>query len=186
MPEWKTSDPIDLIRTDRAHVIEYGFSATELGRVTVAWTASRVCWFALDADRDVKQALAVHWKPLRLERNDQLAAEYATALLENPERFPLLLRGTPWQLQIWQALRTIPAGQTSSYADLAQRAAGNRKAARAAGSAVGANRIAIAVPCHRVLPASGALGGFRWGAPLKRRLLAGELARIGDQRGRAA
>jgi AraC family transcriptional regulator of adaptative response/methylated-DNA-[protein]-cysteine methyltransferase len=184
--EWKTTDSVDVIGIDLAHDIEYGFAATELGSVAVAWVGAHICWFMPGVDAKAKQVLAAYWQPAHLQRNDKLAAQRATALLEDPEHAPLLLRGTPWQLQTWQALRGSRAGETLSYAALAERAGAKRSAARAAGSAVAANHIAIAVPCHRVLPASGGVGGFRWGAPLKCRLLAGEQSRIGRQRGRVA
>lgn len=83
---------------------------------------------------------------------------------------PLDLQGTPWQLHIWAALREIPFGGTLTYGELA-RLLGRPGASRAVGAACGANPIAILVPCHRVIPADGGLGGYRWGAERKRRLL---------------
>jgi methylated-DNA-[protein]-cysteine S-methyltransferase len=83
---------------------------------------------------------------------------------------PLSPRGTPFQLQVWDALRAIPYGTTVSYAEIARRI-GRPSAARAVGRAVGQNPLAIVVPCHRVVGASGALTGFAWGIERKRRLL---------------
>ena len=80
------------------------------------------------------------------------------------------LRGTPFQLDVWRALRTIPGGATSTYAGLA-RALGRPGAARAVGAAAGANPLPVIVPCHRLLAADG-LGGFSGGLALKRALLA--------------
>jgi O-6-methylguanine DNA methyltransferase len=82
-----------------------------------------------------------------------------------------LATGTPFQRKVWAALRQIPAGQTESYGRLAA-ALGAPKAARAVGSACGANPVPLLIPCHRVVPAGGGLGGFSVGLHWKRRLLA--------------
>ena len=86
---------------------------------------------------------------------------------------PLHLQGTAFQQTVWQALRDIPAGQTRSYSAIAA-AVGAPRAMRAVGSACAANRVAVLVPCHRVLRGDGGLGGFRWGAAIKQALLAAE------------
>ncbi len=83
---------------------------------------------------------------------------------------PLDLRGTAFQIRVWRFLVGIPAGQVTSYAQVAK-AVGSPRAARAAASACAANRIAVLIPCHRVLRGDGELGGYRWGALRKRRLL---------------
>ncbi|MES2754098.1 MAG: methylated-DNA--[protein]-cysteine S-methyltransferase, partial [Pseudomonadota bacterium] len=97
------------------------------------------------------------------------------AQVESPERdhdLPLDVRGTAFQEAVWQALRAVPAGQSRSYAELAA-AAGSPRAVRAAGSACGANPVAVVVPCHRVQRADGSPGGYAWGpdrkAALRRR-----------------
>jgi methylated-DNA-[protein]-cysteine S-methyltransferase len=99
----------------------------------------------------------------------QLDAYFAGKL----ERFdlPLSPRGTPFQMQVWSALREIPYGTTASYGDIA-RAVGQPDAARAVGGANNRNPIAIIVPCHRVIGASGSLTGYGGGLPRKRWLLA--------------
>lgn len=86
---------------------------------------------------------------------------------------PLDLKGTAFQMKVWQFLRQIPPGKPISYADLAS-AVGNPKAVRAAASACARNRVAVLVPCHRVLRGDGSLGGYRWGLDMKRQLLAAE------------
>ena len=85
---------------------------------------------------------------------------------------PVIWSGTPFQVAVWQALRGIGWGQTVSYGELARALGKPASAARAVGGAVAANPLALAVPCHRVLPAGGGVGGFRWGAARKARLLA--------------
>jgi AraC family transcriptional regulator of adaptative response/methylated-DNA-[protein]-cysteine methyltransferase len=83
------------------------------------------------------------------------------------------MRGTAFQQRVWQALRDIPAGRTVSYAEIARRI-GEPRSVRAVAQACGANRIAVAIPCHRVLRNDGALSGYRWGVERKRALLARE------------
>ena len=90
---------------------------------------------------------------------------------------PLDLAGSPFQLRVWQALRRLRAGETVTYGDLAG-ALGSRTGARAVARACAANRIALAIPCHRVVPKGGGAGGYRWGSSLKRRLLELEGVRL--------
>ena len=88
---------------------------------------------------------------------------------------PLDVRGTAFQERVWQALREIPAGSTASYTDIAQRI-GAPKAVRAVAQACGANSLAVAIPCHRVVRSDGNLSGYRWGVERKRQLLERESA----------
>ena len=85
-------------------------------------------------------------------------------------------RTTAFQQRVWQALREVPAGETASYADIAQRI-GAPGAARAVAGACAANALAVAIPCHRVVKGDGALSGYRWGVERKRMLLAREAGR---------
>lgn len=94
-------------------------------------------------------------------------------LVEAPEtgiELPLDVRGTAFQHRVWQALRKIPAGKTATYAEIAKRI-GMPKAVRAVAAACAANRIAVAIPCHRVVRSDGSISGYRWGVARKRKLL---------------
>ena len=109
------------------------------------------------------------------ENLDRVAAELAEWFAGRLRRFtvPLVVPGTPFQQRVWDGLRRIPYGTTCSYAELAT-AVGNPMAARAVGAANGRNRIAIVIPCHRVVAADGTLGGYGGGLDRKAALLAVE------------
>lgn len=112
---------------------------------------------------------------------DELLAR-VVAFLARPEQeldLPLDIQGTAFQCQVWQALRTVPAGQTLSYAQLAARL-GRPQASRAVAGACAANKLAVVVPCHRITRADGAISGYRWGVERKRQLLDQE-AKTSDQ-----
>jgi AraC family transcriptional regulator of adaptative response/methylated-DNA-[protein]-cysteine methyltransferase len=89
---------------------------------------------------------------------------------------PLYLIGAPFQIKVWEALLRIPSGQVTTYSDIAT-AVGHPKAVRAVGTAVGRNPVSWLIPCHRALRKSGGLGGYHWGLPVKRAMLAWEAAR---------
>lgn len=82
----------------------------------------------------------------------------------------ILALGTPFQISVWKELLKIPAGEVRTYSDIAQ-AIGSPKAVRAVGTAVGSNPVSIIIPCHRILPKSGGIGHYYWGAPFKEKLL---------------
>lgn len=119
-------------------------------------------------------ALAQRWSGARLVSDDKLAQQLALRIWGGAgERAPLRLwvRGTNFQLKVWRALLELGAAAPTTYAALA-RVAGSPAAARAAGAAVGANPVAWLIPCHNVLRTDGELGGYHWGAPRKRTMLA--------------
>jgi AraC family transcriptional regulator, regulatory protein of adaptative response / methylated-DNA-[protein]-cysteine methyltransferase len=108
---------------------------------------------------------------------EQLVAK-VVGFIEAPQRgldLPLHVRGTAFQQKVWRALRKIRPGKTASYAEIAARI-GEPKAVRAVAQACGANPVAVAIPCHRVVRRDGALSGYRWGVERKRALLAKEAA----------
>lgn len=116
------------------------------------------------------------------DQNEKVAEPLMQSLEELEQYFqkkrtsfsiPLKLVGTPFQLRVWEALQTIPYGQTVSYADIAKQI-GQPKAVRAVGNAVGNNPITIVVPCHRVVRTGGGLGGYAWGIERKKWLLTHE------------
>lgn len=159
-----------------------------LGVVLVAASPRGVCAVGLwDDEGAARDALRAEFPRAALAAaGDDAAGTLAQAALEAVQRavqapaanvptLPLDLRGTAFQLKVWQALRQIPRGETRSYAQLAA-AIGQPSATRAVAQACGANHAAVIVPCHRVIAAGGGLGGYKWGTARKRALLAAEAA----------
>jgi AraC family transcriptional regulator of adaptative response/methylated-DNA-[protein]-cysteine methyltransferase len=140
---------------------------------------SRLAFVAGEPLQDVLEEARAAW-PLSTFRADPEATLPLARRIFQPaaDDAPLrvLIRGTPFQMQVWRALLRIPAGSTVTYGGLA-RALGHEGAARAVGTACGQNRLGFLVPCHRVIRETGALGGYRWGLPMKRAMLAWEAAR---------
>ncbi|HEX8383746.1 MAG TPA: methylated-DNA--[protein]-cysteine S-methyltransferase [Sphingomonas sp.] len=146
---------------------------TTLGPLLVAATERGLCRVAFE---DTPDELARRFPRAAIAPGgDELAtlAARVVALVERPSEtvgdLPLDVRGTAFQEAVWAALKAIPPGETRTYGELAA-AAGNPGAVRAAGSACGANPIAVVVPCHRVLRSGGGLGGYAWGLERKRAL----------------
>jgi AraC family transcriptional regulator of adaptative response/methylated-DNA-[protein]-cysteine methyltransferase len=165
--------PRAFTRGGAGETIRWTVAPTSLGPLTVAATAKGLCRVSFDEDA---AALAARFpQATLLPADDELAALAArvVAQVESPLRdhdLPLDVRGTAFQEAVWQALTRIPAGETRSYAQLAAMA-GSPGAVRAAGSACGANDLAVLIPCHRVTRAGGALGGYAYGPARKAALL---------------
>lgn len=156
---------------------------TDLGQALVAATERGICAVELGDDAgELERGLHDEFPRASIERVDRGRDEYlAPRLHAVAERLggragavvPVDLIGTAFQKRVWDALMKIPAGQTRSYAEIAAQLDAP-KAARAVASACAHNRVAVVVPCHRVIRGDGSLGGYRWGLPLKRELLARE------------
>lgn len=159
--------------------IGYTTSSSRFGWLVVGATARGLCWLALGAtSAEAEVSLCEEFPAAELHRDPSLAGmvDAAIAMVEGrDEKSPLALdlRGTAFQLKVWQALRRIPHGETRSYSQLA-RELGDPKATRAVARACALNRVSLVVPCHRVVGASGKLTGYRWGADRKRQLLEAE------------
>lgn len=153
--------------------IRWTLADTSLGTVLVAATERGLCRVSFGEDG---AALATRFPRATIEAGGaalQALAERVVAAVETPgldTNLPRDVQGTAFQERIWQALEAIPAGETRSYAELAA-AAGHPGATRAAGSACGANPLAVVVPCHRARRADGGAGGYAWGIERKQALL---------------
>lgn len=161
-------------------VMRFAVGECSLGSILVAASARGICAILLGDDpAALARDLQDQFPRAELIGGDaqfeQLVAR-VVGFVEAPTLgldLPLDLRGTAFQQRVWQALRAIPAGSTASYSEIAQRI-GAPKAVRAVGQACGANHIAVAIPCHRVVRNDGDLSGYRWGVERKRALLARE------------
>jgi AraC family transcriptional regulator, regulatory protein of adaptative response / methylated-DNA-[protein]-cysteine methyltransferase len=156
--------------------------STPLGWALVAATERGICMTALGDDRDqLASALRQRFPAAEVIAEDAGLRQWADRIVRfitAPERnldLPLDIRGTAFQARVWRALQKIPLGKTMSYAEIAA-ALGQPKAVRAVAQACAANKLALIVPCHRVIRSDGDLGGYRWGVERKRALLARERA----------
>ncbi|EKV30827.1 Methylated-DNA--protein-cysteine methyltransferase [Caenispirillum salinarum AK4] len=178
--------PSAYARGGQGETIRYATAPCAFGCLLVATTARGLCAVELGAeDAEVAAQLRAHFPKAALEEDSAGLAAVVRAVAAHVEAprtaldLPLDIRGTAFQEQVWTELKRIPPGETVSYAELARRL-GQPGAARAVAGAVAANRLAVVVPCHRVVRGDGGLSGYRWGTARKRALLAAETDGEGD------
>lgn len=166
--------------------IDYGRHTTPFGDCLLATTERGICKLTfLDAETDWATAVAelrADWQEATLVENPQQTQGLLDQIFPNepinePRKVNLLLRGTNFQIKVWDALLKIPPGTAVSYEDVAQ-LIGQPGAARAVGGAVGANNIAYLIPCHRVIRKSGVIQDYRWGPTRKKAILGWEAAKM--------
>ena len=158
--------------------IRFALGQCSLGAILVAATACGICAIALGDDpqallRDLEDRFP-EAELIGGDKGFEALVAKVVGLIERPAQsvdLPLDIRGTAFQQRVWSALRRIPAGKTLSYSELAKRV-GAPQAVRAVASACAANKIAVAIPCHRVVRNDGSLSGYRWGVARKKTLLA--------------
>ncbi|MGV3765106.1 MAG: methylated-DNA--[protein]-cysteine S-methyltransferase [Chitinophagaceae bacterium] len=157
--------------------IQYAFAATQFGPVIVASTSRGVCYMAFYAEETIAlEELKQKFPGATFSRTTDTYQQEALKVFSGaPAQVKLHLKGTPFQLKVWEALLKIPPGQLSSYSLLAQQIA-HTKASRAVGSAVGDNPVAYIIPCHRVIQASGIIGQYHWGSVRKASMIGWEAA----------
>ncbi|MGB1234537.1 MAG: bifunctional helix-turn-helix domain-containing protein/methylated-DNA--[protein]-cysteine S-methyltransferase [Planktomarina sp.] len=173
---WEAMAPGDYAKGGAALTIKWGWFDSPFGDALVMATDRGVCGLAFSGEtgRDAAMAdMRSRWpNATYMEAADDIAA-WVEALFTMKGEAPLSLIGSPLQIKVWEALMAIPSGHVTTYSEIAQHI-GNPKASRAVGTAVGRNPISWFIPCHRALRKSGALGGYHWGLPVKRALLAYE------------
>lgn len=178
--------PASYRRGGAGMAVRYTTLATPLGELLVAATERGICAILIGRDEtELKRELAKEYPAAQIERVDAGRDEWLAKIIAKVHADlgwseasdaplpPFDLRATAFQWRVWQALTRIPAGETRSYSEIAE-AIGQPRAARAVARACATNRLAIVVPCHRVVREDGSLGGYRWGMARKRRLLARE------------
>ncbi|GDX05836.1 bifunctional DNA-binding transcriptional regulator/O6-methylguanine-DNA methyltransferase Ada [Buttiauxella sp. A111] len=158
-------------------VIQFVVGSCRLGEFLVAQSERGICAILLGNDgQTLVNELESLFPNSALVAGDELFSQRVArvvSVLEHPSQpfsLPLDIQGTAFQQQVWQALREIPVGQTASYRDIAQRI-GKPQAVRAVAGACAANKLAVIIPCHRVVRNDGAISGYRWGVERKRQLL---------------
>lgn len=185
---WEAMSPGAYARSGAGLLVRWGWFDSPFGPALVMGTERGICGIGLadEIGADATMAdLRSRWPEARYVEDDATLrpwverafyrfAPHGGATLG--QAAPLHLLGAPFQIKVWEALLQVPQGQVTSYSHLAK-AIGHPGAVRAVGSAVGRNPIGLLIPCHRVLRKSGQLGGYHWGLPMKRAILAWEAAR---------
>ena len=179
---WEAMTPGEYARGGAGLTIFWGWFDSPFGAAIVMGTERGLCGMGFAAETGPAAAF-----------EDLIRRWPAAAFVEDPQRLrpwvlaafgmqpgldpaPLYLIGAPFQIKVWEALLSVPSGQVTTYTEIA-RTVGKPTAQRAVGTAVGRNPISWLIPCHRALAKSGKLGGYHWGLPVKRAMLAWEAAR---------
>ena len=174
---WEAMAPGDYARGGAGLTLRHGWFEGPFGEMLAMATERGLCGLAFSDEmgRDAAMAdLAGRWPRARHGEDRAAVAPLVEAALGGEGRLHLI--GAPFQIKVWEALMRIPSGQVTTYSEIA-RAVGNPRAVRAVGTAVGRNPGSWLIPCHRALRKSGGLGGYHWGLPVKRAMLAWEAAR---------
>jgi len=155
-------------------LISYGVHQSPFGLCLIAVAEEGICQLSFLEDGNEEPGIELiqkTWPEATLHQDQKVTATLAQKIFATkPSEVDLLVKGTDFQMKVWEALLKIPKGSTSTYAEIA-RVAGSPKASRAVGSACGKNQIAFLIPCHRVLTSTGKLGGYRWGIVRKKMML---------------
>jgi AraC family transcriptional regulator of adaptative response/methylated-DNA-[protein]-cysteine methyltransferase len=161
--------------------INYSFAESPFGSLIVASTTKGVCYMAFeDHEEKALSDLIAKFPNAVFQRKLDVLQQNALFIFQNDwtqlSKIKLHLKGTDFQLKVWESLLRIPMGKLSTYGDLAGQI-GNPKASRAVGTAIGSNPVAFLIPCHRVIQASGTVGGYMWGPTRKTAIIGWEAAK---------
>ena len=178
---WEAMSPGDYAKGGAGLVVYWGWYDSPFGPALVTGTDKGICGLGFAAEAGAEETfedLRGRWPAARfVEDAERLRPWVERAFGQSSDGdAPLYLIGAPFQIKVWEALLSIPSGHVTTYSEIAQ-AVGNPRAVRAVGTAVGRNPISWLIPCHRALRKSGGLGGYHWGLPVKRAMLAYESAR---------
>jgi AraC family transcriptional regulator of adaptative response/methylated-DNA-[protein]-cysteine methyltransferase len=164
--------------------IEYGIHETPFGLCLIGVTERGICWLSfLTTDGDPRreiESMKQHWHNSIFHQDQELTSAF-TERIFNPKaeattKLHVLVKGTNFQLKVWEALLKIPIGEVTTYQEIA-RSIQSPKATQAVGSAVGSNHIAYLIPCHRVIRKDGVLGEYRWSTTRKKSIIGWEMAK---------
>ena len=163
-------------------VINYNFAESPFGKILIASTTKGICHLAFaDDGPDAFNSLRSKFPNAYFQQASDLFQENALAIFnsnwKNLDSVKLHLKGTPFQVKVWETLLKIPAGRLTTYGTIATQIQ-NPKASRAVGTAIGANPVAFLIPCHRVIQSSGIFGGYHWGSIRKAAIIGWEAAKV--------
>lgn len=177
---WEAMSPGDFARKGVHLTVYWGWFESPFGPALVMGTEKGLCGIAFASEctgDEAMQDLTSRWPNASyVEAPDRLEPRVRAAFGQAEGDVPLFMIGAPFQIKVWEALMRIPSGHVTTYSEIAE-FIGHPKAVRAVGTAVGRNPISFLIPCHRALRKSGGLGGYHWGLPVKRSILAWEAAR---------
>lgn len=176
---WEAMTPGEYARGGAGLMIRWGVFDTPFGAALVCATDRGICGlgFLSETDEDAARAdLFGRWPNATFTHDPAAIAPWVQAAITQRGEAALHMIGGPFQIKVWEALLQVPEGHVTTYSEIAG-AIGHPRAMRAVGTAVGRNPVSWLIPCHRALRKEGALGGYHWGLPVKRAMLARESAR---------
>lgn len=164
--------------------IEYGIHDTPFGLCLIGTTERGICWFSfintMDDARVSIEDMKTHWHNSVFHQNQDITSIFIQQIFHrntsSPTKLHLFVKGTNFQIKVWDALLKIPTGGVVTYQGIAEEI-GSPRAMQAVGSAVGSNHIAYLIPCHRVIRKDGVLGEYRWSATRKKSIIGWEMAK---------
>ncbi|MEZ4900464.1 MAG: methylated-DNA--[protein]-cysteine S-methyltransferase [Spirosomataceae bacterium] len=161
--------------------INYSFAESPFGHLIVASTSKGICFMAFcENERDGFEDLQQHFSNAHFQQKSDTLQQNALFIFQHDwsklSQIKLHLKGTDFQLKVWEALLKIPMGQLSTYGAIAEKIQ-NPNASRAVGTAIGSNPVAFLIPCHRVIQSTGAFGGYMWGSTRKTAIIGWEGAK---------
>lgn len=177
---WEAMSPGEFARRGAGLTIKYGWLPSPFGESLVMGTNRGICGIAFTAEHGADWAwedMSTRWPEAAFVEDPDALRDWAEAAYAQTGETALHLIGAPFQIKVWEALLRIPSGHVTTYSEIAG-SIGNPRAVRAVGTAVGRNPVSWLIPCHRALRKSGELGGYHWGLPMKRTMLAYEAARL--------
>lgn len=162
--------------------INYNYNNSIFGKIIIAKTEKGICYIAFyEAEKDAFSLLENNFPNAVYKQVEDVSNETIASVFTNDfksiNEIKLHLKGTAFQLKVWEALLTIPSGNMCTYGNIAD-SIGSPKAARAVGTAIGSNPVAYLIPCHRVIQSSGIFGGYMWGPKRKTAILGWEAAQV--------
>lgn len=177
--------PAEYKNGGKSLTIHYSFSESPFGNVMAASTEKGICYMAFENNKETALGDLKNKFPNAsfVEKQDELQKNALSIFNKDWTKLntvKLHLKGTDFQLKVWESLLSIPMGKLSTYGNLAEKI-GNSKAFRAVGTAIGNNPVAFLIPCHRVIQSSGNIGGYRWGSDRKQLIIGWEGARLSTE-----